>query len=161
MLTVSVIEPVFVKTIPRELALGKLYVSMEYGTVVHVCCCGCGNEVVTPLTPTDWRIEYDGERLTLRPSVGSWTLPCRSHYVIRANKVIECDDWDEERIEAERARDAAAKRAHYADPNRPTATKPPLPRCANASRPETPSQDVGQRPRHKGWVIALLAFFRR
>jgi hypothetical protein len=112
-LAITAVEPVFVKIIPRELRAGALYISMEYGTVVHSCCCGCGEEVVTPLTPTDWRIEYDGESITLRPSVGSWTLPCRSHYFIRANKVIACGDWDEKRIEVERTRDATAKQAFY------------------------------------------------
>ena len=46
------LEPRFVVTIPQALEPGVLYVSMEYGTVVHSCCCGCGLEVITPLTPT-------------------------------------------------------------------------------------------------------------
>ena len=45
-----------VTAIPENLSEGVLYVSMEYGTVVHKCCCGCGREVVTPITPTDWKI---------------------------------------------------------------------------------------------------------
>ena len=113
MLTVTQFEPRFVKTIPRELALGTLFVSMEYGIVVHSCCCGCGNEIVTPLTPTDWRLEFDGESISLRPSIGNWSLPCRSHYIIRRNKVIECEDWGEAEIEAELQRNAKAKNAFY------------------------------------------------
>ncbi|WP_310793974.1 DUF6527 family protein [Paraburkholderia sp. BL23I1N1] len=57
---------------------------MEYGTISHSCCCGCGNEVVTPLTPTDWSLTFDGEHISLWPSVGSWNLPCQSHYVVKS-----------------------------------------------------------------------------
>lgn len=113
MLVVEEFEPRFVKSIPSDLELGVLYVSMEYGAVVHSCCCGCGQEVVTPLTPTDWHLEYDGEAITLRPSVGNWTLPCRSHYIIRRNRVIECADWDDEMVEEKRRRDAQMKREFY------------------------------------------------
>ncbi|MFV0625443.1 DUF6527 family protein [Sphingomonas sp. ac-8] len=27
------------------------------------------------------RLRVDGETVTLHPSLGSWTLPCRSHHV--------------------------------------------------------------------------------
>jgi hypothetical protein len=47
----------FVEFIPDELDTGVLYISTTYATVVHKCCCGCGNEVVTPLTPNDWQLE--------------------------------------------------------------------------------------------------------
>lgn len=108
-----VLEPRFVVSIPKDLDPGVLYVSMEYGTVVHSCCCGCGQEVVTPLTPTDWHLGYDGEGVTLRPSVGNWNLPCQSHYVITRNRVIESGRWSQARIEAERRRDRQAKADYY------------------------------------------------
>lgn len=108
-----VLEPRFVVAIPQVLEAGALYVSMEYGTVVHSCCCGCGREVVTPLTPTDWSLSFDGEAISLKPSVGNWNLPCRSHYVISRNRVIECGNWNQERIDAERRRDRTAKSAYY------------------------------------------------
>jgi hypothetical protein len=44
----------FVRNAPRELEPSVLYISMEYATAVHSCCCGCGERVVTPFTPTDW-----------------------------------------------------------------------------------------------------------
>lgn len=110
------LTPRFVKGVPRELEPGVLYVSMEYGTVVHSCCCGCGQEVVTPLTPTDWKLTFDGESISLHPSVGNWNLPCRSHYVIRNNSVIEAGSWDQARIKAEQRRDKAAKTAYYPPP---------------------------------------------
>ena len=49
----------FVQAIPEKLEDGTLYVSMDYATVVHKCCCGCGREVVTPLSPTDWKLTFD------------------------------------------------------------------------------------------------------
>ncbi|MCY1307587.1 hypothetical protein D9M70_575170 [compost metagenome] len=88
-----------------------LYVSMEYGTVVHSC--GCGQEVVTPLTPTDWSLTYNGEAVSLWPSVGSWNLPCQSHYVIKGNKVLQAGAWNRSMIEKEVARDKAAKAKYY------------------------------------------------
>jgi len=107
------LTPCFVKGVPRILEPGILYVSMEYGTVVHSCCCGCGLEVVTPLTPTDWRLTFDGEAISLWPSVGNWNLPCRSHYVIKSNQVIEAGPWNKSQIDAEKRRDKAAKARYY------------------------------------------------
>lgn len=103
----------FVKHIPDDVRPGILYVSMEYGMVAHSCCCGCGQEVTTPLTPTDWKLTYDGQGISLNPSVGNWNLPCRSHYVITSGKVIAAGDWSEEQVVAERKRDRAAKARHY------------------------------------------------
>ena len=103
----------FTSVIPEKLDPGVLYVSMEYATAAHSCCCGCGEEVVTPFTPTDWKMEFDGESISLSPSIGSWTLPCRSHYVIRKGKVIEAAPWSEEQIDAERRRDQSAKAVFY------------------------------------------------
>ncbi len=83
------LEHRFVEHIPERLEAGILYVSMEYATSAHSCCCGCGEEVVAPFTPTDWKMTFDGETVSLRPSIGNWTLKCRSHYVIDRSKVIE------------------------------------------------------------------------
>lgn len=113
MIKIKKMEPQFVVEIPRQLEPGRLYVSMEYATVVHSCCCGCGLEIVTPLTPTDWELNYDGEAISLWPSVGNWHLPCESHYVIRRNRVIDAGPWPATRIDAERRRDKAAKAEFY------------------------------------------------
>ncbi|MBB5684971.1 DUF6527 family protein [Sphingobium boeckii] len=109
----TVLEHRFVEHFPETLEPGVLYVSLEFGSAAHSCCCGCGEEVVTPLTPTDWDITYDGETITLHPSVGSWTLPCRSHYVIRRGRVIEAPPWTDAEIAAERRRDGRAKASHF------------------------------------------------
>lgn len=103
------LEHRFVEHLPERLEPGVLYLSMEYATSAHSCCCGCGEEVVAPFTPTDWKMTFDGETVSLRPSIGNWTLKCRSHYVIDCGKVIEAGPWTEEQVEAERRRDRAAK----------------------------------------------------
>lgn len=110
-----ILETKFVEFVPSVLAEGTLYISMEYGTVVHQCACGCGNKVVTPLTPTDWRITYNGETVSLNPSVGSWNLPCKSHYWIEENEVIWAELWSNEQIEAGRSAEKLAKVNHYAE----------------------------------------------
>lgn len=117
----------FVEHVPEQLDPGVLYISMEYGTVAHSCCCGCGEEVMTPLTPTDWKMTYDGETVSLHPSVGSWTLACRSHYVIKHGKVIEAGPWTDEQVAAERRRDRAAKARHYGEPEVAPTVSPPVP----------------------------------
>lgn len=82
------IEPRFVTNVPRTLEPGVLYVSMEFGTAVHACFCGCGEHVVTPLAPKDWSLLYDGEAISLWPSIGNWNMACRSHYLIQRNEIV-------------------------------------------------------------------------
>lgn len=144
------IRPRFVKGIPQVLEPGVIYVSMEYGTVVHSCCCGCGHEVVTPLTPTDWHLTVDGDKISLWPSVGNWNLPCRSHYVIKGNRVIEAGPWGKARIEAGQKRDKAAKAKFYAH-----AESPPL---VQGNRPEPPA-DVPTRGVQEGLWTKLWRWF--
>ncbi len=61
----------FVEYIPEHLKDGTVYVSIPFATAAHKCCCGCGKEVVTPLTPTDWQLTFDGETISLEPSIGN------------------------------------------------------------------------------------------
>lgn len=82
------LNTVFIKSIPAAPEAETLYISMEYQTAVHLCACGCGTKVVTPLGPHDWIFTFDGT-VTLRPSVGNGQQPCRSHYYIRHDQV----DW--------------------------------------------------------------------
>ena len=129
------LEHRFVKHIPEELEVGVLYISMEYGSVVHSCCCGCGHEVVTPLTPTDWKLIFDGETVSLRPSVGSWALPCRSHYVIDRGRVLVAEPWSYAQVTAGRRRDRFAKAEYYGPPEQITKNR----RTERATKSE-PSQ---------------------
>lgn len=75
------IVPQFVTSFPAELESGVLYVSATFSTTAHACACGCGREVIAPLSPAQWVLAFDGA-VSLRPSIGNWGLPCRSHYVI-------------------------------------------------------------------------------
>lgn len=70
----------FVEYIPDALDEGVLYVSVTFRTVLHLCGCGCGSEVATPLDPSDWKLTFDGKTISLYPSVGNWSLACQSHY---------------------------------------------------------------------------------
>lgn len=125
------LEHRFVEHIPEHLEAGILYVSMEYATSAHCCCCGCGEEVVAPFTPTDWKMTFDGETISLRPSIGNWTLKCRSHYVIDRGKVIEANPWSEKQVQAERRRDHAAKARFYEQaPTIEAPVQPVLPEAA-------------------------------
>jgi hypothetical protein len=104
----------FVEYIPETIKTGVLYVSITFATAVHKCCCGCGLEVVTPFTPTDWRITFDGETVSLSPSIGNWNFPCRSHYIIDRGRVLGARSWSEHQVAAERQRDRRAKAGFYA-----------------------------------------------
>ena len=117
----------FVEFIPDQLMEGTIYVSIPYATVVHKCCCGCGNEVVTPLGPTDWQLIFDGETISLTPSIGNWSFPCRSHYWIRNNKAVWAPKWSESQIERGRANDRAAKQAYFEGKRHTTQTTEPAP----------------------------------
>jgi len=103
----------FLEAIPDSLAEGTLYISIAYATAIHKCCCGCGNEVVTPLSPTDWKLIFDGETVSLDPSIGNWSFDCQSHYWIDSNIVHWAPRWSKKRIEAGRERDRIAKNRYF------------------------------------------------
>jgi len=99
----------FVKSVPETIEDGVLYASMEYATVIHKCCCGCGHEVVTPLSPRDWKLAFDGETISLHPSIGNWSFPCQSHYWIRNDRVEWAAKWDQGQIDAVRKKGEKSK----------------------------------------------------
>ncbi len=103
----------FVEYIPDKLRDGTVYVSVAFATAAHKCCCGCGNEVITPLSPTDWRLIFDGESISLYPSIGNWNFACRSHYWIECNRVKWAPQWSRDRINAGRAHDSFAKKRYF------------------------------------------------
>lgn len=109
----------FVEYIPEAIEPDTLYVSLEYNTAVHKCACGCGVEVVTPLSPREWGITYDGETVSLDPSIGNWSFPCKSHYIIRHGQVRWAARFNEEKIRAVRERDDEARAAQYGGLRRP------------------------------------------
>ncbi len=90
----TMIVPAFVETIPADasrLDAGKLYISMKYKTLVHRCPCGCGGLSEIGLHPATRRMIYDGETVSIMPSIGVRTLPCRSHYWITKNRIVWTD----------------------------------------------------------------------
>lgn len=78
----SHLDAVFVEFIPETIEPGKLYVSHEYATATHLCACGCGQKVVTPLSQHMWDMtEIDG-KVTLSPSILNTACPFKAHYWI-------------------------------------------------------------------------------
>ena len=84
----------FVDHMPSKLEDGIVYVSLKFGIASHNCCCGCGNEVVTNLSPNGWSLIYDGQTVSLYPSVGNWNFKCKSHYWIRNDSVQWAESWE-------------------------------------------------------------------
>ena len=115
----------FAEYIPDQLDERVLYVSMRFGTVVHRCACGCGEEVVTPLGPAEWRLTYDGRSISLEPSVGNWNFPCRSHYWIDEGRVRWARGFSEDEVALGR-QEARERRMNYFETKRRARTwRPP------------------------------------
>jgi hypothetical protein len=89
------IEHKFVEFVPNIIEEGVLYITIKYKTAVHLCICGCGNKVITPITPTDWQIIFDGKTVSLSPSIGNWSFECRSHYWIKRNQIRLARKWND------------------------------------------------------------------
>lgn len=113
-----------VEFIPERLEEGILYVSHRYKTAVHKCACGCGAEVVTPLSPIDWSIQIENGTATLDPSIGNWSFACRSHYFIRKGRVIWAGQMSRQQIERGRALDRKARERYIKEVNREKALPP-------------------------------------
>lgn len=130
----SAIRPEFVEFIPQALAPGVLYISERYRTASHLCACGCGAKVVTPLSPADWQLTRRHDHVSLYPSIGNWNYACRSHYWIRDNKVIWSGQMTETRIARVQERDRVDKARHVEHRNRAKLANTP----ATEPRPDTP-----------------------
>jgi hypothetical protein len=102
---ISTIRPEYVKHFPANFELGVLYISEEFETAGHLCCCGCGEKVITPLNPAKWSIRKEGSTVTLSPSVGNWKYACQSHYLIVRNQVITARKFNASAIESVQRRD--------------------------------------------------------
>lgn len=112
------ITPAFVDIIPDRLEEGMLYVCERYKTVAHKCCCGCGEEVITPLSPADWNLRKAGNTVSLTPSIGNWSFACKSHYWITRNKVVWAGNMSQRQVAQVKARDQADKIAYITAVNR-------------------------------------------
>ena len=107
------IQHKFIEFIPNAPEQGILYISIEYRTAVHLCICGCGNKVVTPISPTDWEIRFNGKTVSLYPSIGNWNFECKSHYFITRNEIHHARRWDDWEIEEGRKDDAENKKSIF------------------------------------------------
>jgi hypothetical protein len=103
-MTVDRLDHRFTTSVPDNLEPGVLYVSLAYDTTIHLCACGCGNQVVLPLHPTAWKLTYDGDTVSMSPSVGNWSFPCRSHYWIGSGRVHWSTAWSDAQVRAGRER---------------------------------------------------------
>lgn len=82
------LEPVFVEFVPHQLEAGKLYIAERFGTTSHLCPCGCQDLVVMPINKENgWSMIKKDGKVTMRPSVGNFEYPCKSHYYITENKI--------------------------------------------------------------------------
>ena len=132
-----------VEFIPETLQDGVLYVSQKYKTATHRCCCGCGEEVVTPLGPTEWSLQVAGGLPTLYPSIGNWSFACRSHYWIRNGKVVWSYAMSKEQIEHGRVRDQRMRDAYLAEANREKDGRRAAPQ-SHAGKASPPEQEAGR-----------------
>lgn len=102
-----------VRYMPKELAPGILYLSEEFDIAMHLCVCGCGSKVKTPLGPTEWSVVETKSGPSLRPSVGNWQQGCQSHYWITNGEVRWAEKWTPQQIAAGRRHEEERRHAYY------------------------------------------------
>jgi hypothetical protein len=98
---------------PDQIEEGILYISTTYCTAIHKCVCGCGNKVVTPISPVDWQLFFNGESITLQPSIGNWGFECKSHYWIVNNQVKHARKWSDKEIDSGRESEYRERNEYY------------------------------------------------
>jgi hypothetical protein len=124
-LLMKTVRHIFVEHVPDQLEEGVLYISIPFETVIHKCCCGCGNEVVTPLSPATWSLIFDGETVSLKPSIGNWSFDCKSHYWIRKNRIEWSGDFTEAQIARVKQNDLKANQKYFDKETEPIQTIEP------------------------------------
>ncbi len=135
-----------VDALPELLQDGVLYVTREQDLAAHLCACGCAQEVITPLSPTDWDLTLHKDGPSLRPSIGNWSFACRSHYFIQRGRVAWAGAMSDGAIRRGRDLDRARKDRYYED----QAASPPV------QAPVAPP--LGHVP---SWWSRLLAWLGR
>jgi hypothetical protein len=98
---------------PSELQPGVLYMSEEFGIAAHLCACGCGARINTPLGETEWSVEETPTGPSLNPSVGNWQEGCRSHYWIDGGEIRWAAQWTEAQISLGRRREEERRSKYY------------------------------------------------
>lgn len=152
------IRPCFVEFIPEHMEEGVLYISERYRTCSHKCCCGCGEEVVTPLSPSEWKLTREDDLVSLWPSVGNWEYACRSHYVIGRNRVKWAGAMTARQVANVQRRDADDL-AHMVAQRNAEKDSEVLLACDDAPQPPAPlaSAEMDARPTRR-WYKRLLSW---
>ena len=96
----------FMEDLPHTVDMREniVYISLEDNISKHLCLCGCGELVVTPISPAEWSLIYNG-KYSLSPSIGNWQLPCQSHYFIENERIVWSYQFSEPKIKAIQERD--------------------------------------------------------
>lgn len=93
---ITELTPIYCDNIPDEKEQGILYISKRYWCAIHLCACGCGGQVVTPLKTiagvAGWNLTEKEGKVSLTPSIGNWSgeNPYHAHYFITENKIVWC-----------------------------------------------------------------------
>lgn len=150
----------FVNQIPEILEDNIIYVSIPFETVIHKCCCGCGREVVTPLSPTDWSLTFDGETITLNPSIGNWNFECKSHYFIKENKVVWARKYTDSEIKENKEFDLGQRTIFYSKKNKENEIK-----LSNENEQNMQIENISNSLNHKSnpfkWISNLFGFKKK
>lgn len=161
-MTRMTMKPQFVGHFPEKLDGNILYLAMEFATAVHLCACGCGRKVITPFSPTDWKMEFNGETVSLKPSIGNWSFPCRSHYWILNGRVEWAGDMTVDEVKRLRQRDAQFK-AHYEESRDTNSTKiqqrESPSEVGKASHQEDEAKQLSMFDKIKAWFKTLIYHF--
>jgi len=102
-----------VNYMPNTFDQGVLYVSHKYQIAGHLCACGCGEKVWTPLGHTDWSVKMSKNGPSMRPSIGNGQLNCKSHYIIRNGSVLWCKTITDEDTEFDLNAAAMRRKDYY------------------------------------------------
>ncbi len=99
---------------PETFSPAVLYISEEYKVAGHLCACGCGSQVITPLGPAEWCFTEVEGKPSLEPSIGNWQLPCKSHYWITAGRIEWSYGWTEKQIKQGELVEEEQRQLYYA-----------------------------------------------
>jgi hypothetical protein len=102
-----------VSYMPKDLKPGIIYMAEQFDIAMHLCACGCGSKVKTPLGPTEWSVTETKKGPSLFPSIGNWQLGCQSHYWIKRGDVVWAGKWTPEQIVAGRTNEDQRRQAYY------------------------------------------------
>lgn len=103
-----------VRAMPARLEPGVLYVSEEFETAAHLCACGCGSKVRTPLAAAEWQFMDHPRGPSLYPSIGNWQRPCQSHYRICRGEIEWSVRWSAQQIANGRAAENRRRESYFA-----------------------------------------------